>query len=88
MFWVAGLLPLGLLGMKRRRLRCIGAMATMVCLMTLAGCGAPRLIPSTSSGGGGGGTTATPTPSGTYNLVITGISTGLTRSVGLTLVVQ
>jgi hypothetical protein len=85
MTWLAGLLPLGLLGLVRRRLRRLSAAAILCGVTALAGCGASRLIPATSTGGG---STATPTPSGTYNLVVSGASAGLTRSVGLTLVVQ
>jgi hypothetical protein len=71
--------------LRRKRLRRLSAIATLSCMFVLAGCGASRLIPYTSTGGG---STTTPTPSGTYNVVVTGTSTGLTRSVGLTLVVQ
>ncbi len=84
MIWFAGLLPLGLLGPARRRTRRLGAIAILGCVL-LAGCGASRLIPSTSAGGG---STSDPTPSGTYSLVVSGTSAGLTRSVDLTLVVQ
>jgi hypothetical protein len=45
------------------------------------------VIPATNASGGSG-TVATPTPSGTYNLTVAGTSAGLTRSVGLTLIVQ
>jgi hypothetical protein len=83
--WLVGLLPLGLVGRRRRRLRQLGALAAMAGVIAMTGCGASRMIPSTTSGGG---STSTPTPSGTYNLVVTGTSTGLTRSVGLTLIVQ
>jgi hypothetical protein len=82
--WLAGLLPLGLLGLKRRRVRRLGGMAMLCGMLAMAGCGSKRLIPETSAGGGSG----SPTPSGTYNLVVAGTSAGLTRSVGLTLVVQ
>jgi len=85
MAWLAGLLPLGLVGLRRKRLRRLSAIATLSCMFVLAGCAATRMIPVTSTGGG---STTTPTPSGTYNVVVTGTSTGLTRSVGLTLVVQ
>jgi hypothetical protein len=54
--------------------------------MGAAGCGASRLIPLTSNSSTGSG--GNPTPAGTYNLVVSGASAGLTRSVGLTLVVQ
>jgi hypothetical protein len=87
MAWVCGLLPLGLLGLGRRRARRLGAAAVICCVaMMMAGCGVSRIIPDTS--GGGGGTGAAPTPSGTYNLTVSGTAAGLTRSVGLTLVVQ
>jgi hypothetical protein len=82
--WLTRLLPLGLMGLGRRRLRRAAGIAILSCLFVLAGCGASRVIPETSSGGGSG----TPTPGGTYDLVVAGKSAGLTRSVGLTLVVQ
>jgi hypothetical protein len=68
----------------------IAGAATMlsaaICVCSaLAGCSASRIIPATSIGGG---TAAAPTPSGNYNLTVTGMSAGLSRSVGLTLVVQ
>ena len=85
-YWLAALLPLGLLGAGRRRLRRLGGVALLACLMAVTGCGASRTIPytSTSSPANGGN----PTPAGTYNLVVSGTSAGLTRSVGLTLVVE
>ena len=66
----------------------VGCSGTAVLLVDRAGgCGAGRLIPS--SGGPGSGTTVgNVTPTGTYNIVVTGTSAGLTRSVNLTLVVQ
>jgi hypothetical protein len=82
MMWLVGLLPLGLLGLGRRRWRRV---AIVCCLLGAAGCGASRLIPLTTAGGGG---STISTPSGTYNLLVSGTSAGLTRSVGLTLVVQ
>jgi hypothetical protein len=81
--WLAGLLPLGLLGLRRGRR--LGAAAMLGCVLMMAGCGASRLIPDTSAGGGTG---ASPTRAGTYSIVVAGTSAGLTRSVGLTLVVQ
>ncbi len=83
MVWLAGLFPVWLFG--RRRVRRVGAVLMMCCLVAMAGCGASRLIPSTSLGGGGA---VNPTPVGTYNLVVSGSSAGLVRSVGLTLIVQ
>ena len=85
-FWLAGLLPVGLLGLGRRRWRRLGGVALLACLMGAVGCGASRLIPLTSNSSAASG--GNPTPAGTYNLVVSGTSAGLTRSVGLTLVVQ
>jgi len=85
-YWLAGLLPFGLLGLGRRRWRRMGGVALLVCLMGAAGCGASRLIPLTTNSSSGSG--GNPTPSGTYNLVVSGASAGLTRSVSLTLIVQ
>lgn len=84
-FWLAGLLPLGLLGWGRRWAPRWGRLALLGCVVTVTGCGAARLIPPTSDTSGNPGT---PTPVGTYNLVASGTSVGLTRSVGLTLIVQ
>ncbi len=84
--WLATLLPLGLLGLGRRRARRLGALAVLCCVLLAAGCAASRLIPlSTSSSPV---SPVTPTPGGTYNLVVSATSAGLTRSVGLTLIVQ
>lgn len=85
------LLPLGLFRLRRRiwcaRRFAVPIMLCLACLIgtCLTGCSASRVIPATSLGGG---TTATPTPSGTYNLIVAASSAGLTRNVGLTLVVQ
>jgi len=84
--WLAGLLPIGLLCVSRKRLRGWVALILLCGLSTLVGCSAARLIPATGLGDAvsGGG----PTPKGTYNLMVSGSSAGLTRSVALTLVVQ
>ncbi len=76
--WLAGLLPVLLLGRRRSR------RGLLLLLLLAAGCGAPRTQPAT----GGGGIVATPTPSGTYTILVAGSSAGLVRSVNLTLVVQ
>jgi hypothetical protein len=83
--WAVWLLPLGLVGLGRRRLRRVGMVAVVCGVITLGGCAVSRVIPQTD-GGGSGSTTVT--PSGTYNLTVSATSAGLTRSVGLTLVVQ
>ncbi len=53
----------------------------------LAGCGAARTLPLDGSGGGAD-SPATPTPSGTYNIVVTGATAGVSHTVDLTLTVQ
>jgi hypothetical protein len=90
MAWLAVLSPVWWL---RRRRGLAGLLLTLITALALGGmigCGSARTIPgSDSTGSGGGGTATVPaTPSGTYNLTVTGTSAGLTRSVGLTLVVQ
>jgi hypothetical protein len=84
--WLTGLLPLGLLGLGRRRAHRLGTVAMLCCVLLVAGCGASRLIPQAN--GSSPTNPVTPTPSGTYNLVVSATSTGLTRTVGLTLIVQ
>ncbi len=87
--WVAGLFPFWLLFVRRRGLR---VAAMLVCVLLVAGCASSRVIPGSDTGspggGGSGGGAASPTPAGTYNLVVSGSSAGLIRSVGLTVVVQ
>jgi len=77
---LALLVPLGFFVRWRKRL---GAVLMVCAMLSLGGCGAGRQIPP-------GGLTgpATPTPSGTYSLNVSASSAGITRSVGLTLVVQ
>jgi hypothetical protein len=86
LIWLATLLPLGLLGLGRRSAQRLGALAMLCCVLLFAGCTISRLIPPSSSSSGG--TTATPTPSGTYNIVVSATSAGLTRNINLTLIVQ
>jgi hypothetical protein len=71
---------LPLVWVRRRR-----AVAVLSAAMLLAGCMASRIIPESGLGGGPG---ASPTPSGTYNVVVSGTGAGLVRSVGLVVVVQ
>ncbi len=84
-FWFAMLLPLGLLTFRRRK--GIPAVALLCLLICIAGCGSGRVIPPGGGSGSqpGGGTT---TPAGTYNIVVSATSAGLTRTVSLTLIVQ
>jgi hypothetical protein len=81
--WLALLVPVGLLGLTRRRARRLGALALLCCVCAMAGCGVGRVIPQST-----GSSTGSSTPSGTYNLTVSGTSTGVTHSIGLTLIVQ
>jgi hypothetical protein len=83
--WFALMLPVGLVFVRRARLKSMVAIVLVCGVTVLGGCAASRLIPSTmgDSGGAGGAT-----PKGTYNVTVSGASAGLSRSVGLTLVVQ
>jgi hypothetical protein len=86
LLWLATLLPLGLLGLGRRRTRRLGALAMLCCVLLAAGCAASRMIPEATSSSPV--TPAAPTPSGSYNIVVSGTSVGLTHSINLTLIVQ
>ena len=79
--WLAALLPLGLLRRRRR----LPAICASLFLLGVCGCAVGRLIPDTSAGGGG---PAPVTPSGAYTIAVTATSTGLARTVNLTLIVQ
>lgn len=82
--WLAALLPLGLLTLRRsRRL----SLLLLCCLLLPTGCGTGRQLPSSGSTGGSSGQTAV-TPAGTYPLVVSAISGGLTRTITLTLIVK
>jgi len=87
MFWLAALLPVGLLALRRTRRSGLAAFALLGCLITATGCGAGRAIPL----GSGSNPNPTPipiTPAGTYTIVASASSAGLTRTVNLTLIVQ
>ena len=84
-FWWALLVPTAFF-FRRGKRRALCVLLVGLVLIGAGGCGAARVIPGT--GGGTSGTTAPPTPSGTYNLVVSANNGGLVRSVGLTLVVQ
>ena len=79
LYWLACLMPIGLLAVRRRRV------AGLLMLLLLAGCGSGRTIPA---GGGGTSGNAPLTPSGSYTIVVAGTGAGLVRVVDLTLVVQ
>jgi hypothetical protein len=83
--YLALLLLLPLAFRKRRAIRA-QALLLLCGLVALSGCGsAARIIPPASSGGGGTGLI---TPSGSYNLTVSGASSGVTHNLGLTLTVQ
>jgi hypothetical protein len=85
--WVATLLPLGLLALRRGRLPRLVAGALLCVLIAASGCGAGREIPFTSSPGSGA-SVGPLTPPGTYTVVASATSAGLSRTVNLTLVVH
>lgn len=85
--WLAALLPLGLLALRRHRLPRLVAGALLCVLIAASGCGAGREIPLVS-GPGSGASAGPPTPPGTYTVVASATSAGLSRTVNLTLVVQ
>jgi hypothetical protein len=84
--WLACLLPLGLFALKRPRAGQLRSAAILCCVLMVAGCGASRMIPDAT--GTSPVNPVTPTPSGSYSIVVTGSSAGLTRSISLTLIVQ
>lgn len=77
-------LPLASAARRRRLPRLLLAAIAAVALVGVMGCGAARLIPDQ----GGVGGSSTPTPSGSYNLTVTGSAAGITHTVNLTLIVQ
>jgi hypothetical protein len=86
-FWLASLLPVGLLALWRGRRSGPVAFALLCCLIAATGCGAGRAIPL-ESGSGSGPPPILVTPAGTYTIVASASSGGLTRTVNLTLIVQ
>ena len=75
-------------GMSRRRISALLLAVLAIGTLTLQGCGSGRHIPEGGDASGSSSSgSATPTPSGTYNLTVTATAAGLTRQVGLTLVV-
>ena len=90
LFWLAMVVPLGLAGYRFRR--CFAGVELLVCLLgvlfTVQGCGAGRSIPNASGTGGSPASPGSVTPAGTYAIVVSATSAGLTRSMNLTLVVH
>ncbi len=80
-------LPLGFAVRRRDRRRVFTCVLVLVSLAAATGCGVGRTIPQES--GSNPNPTPTPvTPAGTYTIVATATSAGLTRTVNLTLIVQ
>ena len=85
--WFATLFPLSLLALRRSRRSCLVGLVLVGCLTAATGCGAGRAIPL-ESGSNPNPTPIPITPAGTYTVVASATSGGLTRSVNLTLIVQ
>jgi hypothetical protein len=87
MFWLAALFPLSLVVLGRTRRSWVGSSILLGCLIAATGCGAGRAIPL--EGGSNPNPPSSPvTPAGTYTIVASASSGGLTRAVNLTLVVH
>jgi len=85
--WLATLLPVGLLALRRTRISRLACVTVLCFLVAVSGCGSGRVIPPPGYPGGGP-TTIVVTPAGTYNILVTAVSAGLARTVSLTLIVQ
>ena len=86
-FWLATLLPVGLLALRTPRRAGLIAFVLLGCLISATGCSVGRTIPQGT--GSNPNPPSTPiTPAGTYTVVASATSGGLTRSVSLTLIVQ
>ena len=83
--YLALLLALPLALRRRHALRTAALPLILCCAFVLGGCGAASRVIPPSGGGGSNGPT---TPSGTYNLNVSGAAAGVTHTVGLTLIVQ
>jgi hypothetical protein len=86
MLWLAGLLPLGLFTLRKKRHRGFAGFAVLCLLLVAGGCGAGRAIPLSS--GSNPNPPGPATSPGTYTVVASASSAGVTRSVSLTLIVQ
>jgi hypothetical protein len=85
--WLAALLPFGVLRLGRTRWSRLVCASLIGLLIAASGCGTGRIIPLES--GSGSSTPSGPaTEAGTYTVVASATSAGLTRTINLTLVVQ
>jgi len=87
LLWFAMLSPLGLLALRRTRRAGLAGFVVMCLLLSASGCGAGRTIPL-SDGSSPNPPQGPVTAPGTYTVVASAASAGLTRSVNLTLIVQ
>ena len=87
MLWLATLFPLGLLALRRTRRSCFPGFVLLCCLIAASGCGAGRAIPL-ETGSNPNPPSDPVSPAGTYTIVASASSGGLTRTVNLTLIVQ
>jgi hypothetical protein len=85
--WLVLLLPISLLPACRRRRSSLICVVVLTFLVTATGCGVGRAIPL-ESGSNPNPTPAPVTPAGTYTIAATATSSGLARTVNLTLTVQ
>jgi hypothetical protein len=87
MLWLATLLPLSLVALRRTRRSWVASFVLLGGLVAATGCGAGRAIPLEN--GSNPGPPSNPiTPAGTYTIVASASSAGLTRAVNLTLIVH
>ncbi len=87
MVWLAALFPLSLLMLRRTRGSRLVSFLALCCLIVASGCGAGRAIPL-ESGSNPNPPPGPVTPAGTYTIVASASSGGLTRTVNLTLIVE
>ncbi|HZY62049.1 MAG TPA: choice-of-anchor D domain-containing protein [Edaphobacter sp.] len=88
MLWLAMLLPLSLFALRRRRIPPLICLLLLVSVLFPLGCGAGRKIPTDSPPGGGPSSSGSATPAGTYPIVVSATSAGLTRTIQLTIIVK
>jgi hypothetical protein len=88
MLWLAMLLPLSLVRLSKTRRSWLTASVLLGCIVAATGCGAGRAIPLQGGGSNPNPPPGSVTPAGTYTIVASASSSGLTRAVKLTLIVQ
>ncbi len=84
-FLLAGLVPFGALLLRRKRVASLLGLLAVLCVAAGGGCGAGREIPLSGYG------TPIPgaiTPPGSYTITVAATSSGLTRTMNLSLIVQ